>query len=96
MINPHVCIIIIKGEENTVPVLVPSASSPQLTFDSAGSWNHRLSRLCGIEDEDGQVEEESVTNRLKLLKEHPTWKQIINVNAMVGLMVMVFLCGVYH
>ena len=64
-------------------------------------WRRYVDAVCGLPSEDDESNSphggatESEADRLALLDEKPFWRQFLNVNAVVGLMVFAFLFGVY-
>ena len=67
----------------------------------SSAWRRYVDAVCGLPSEDDASNSshggatESEADELALLDEKPFWRQFLNVNAVIGLLVVTFLLGVY-
>jgi hypothetical protein len=67
----------------------------------ASVWRHYCDVVCGLPSSDDANDTakcdtmDSEADRRSLLYEKPFWKSFLNVNAVIGLIVVAFLCGFY-
>src|SRR6218665_196087 len=74
-------------------------SSTHQQLQSASVVRRWLNVVCGLPENEttGHAEvEESHAERMKLLKERPFVRRILNANAVIGITITIFLCGLYY
>ena len=67
--------------------------------DSQPKWRRYCDVVCGLPSSDDVSEaapEMSEADCQIILEEEPFWKSFLNVNAVVGLLVVTFLLGFFH
>ncbi len=52
--------------------------------------------LCGLQEQQATSPDESADERQKLMTENKKWKNIVNINAVIALAAMCFLCGAFY
>lgn len=68
------------------------------TSDDRPTWRRWLDQICGMPSKSHSQDDPHIGPEMtqKYLKESPKWKNVLNINAVVGLILTAFLYGFYH